>query len=157
MNCEQCKNELEDFLYGELGPRRAAEMRAHLGSCAVCAALRDEIDRENEIFSRFYEQTSIEPAAGMWDAIRARINSEAEGRAQTDGSASSLDFRPREFSWLERLRALASARAPRGLLTLASLRQAASAALLVVLSVAATLIYVKTHMKPVENGPNKVA
>jgi anti-sigma factor RsiW len=157
MNCEQCKNELEDFIYGELGPRRAAEMRAHLESCAVCAALRDEIDCENGIFSRFYEQTSIEPAAEMWDAIRARINSEAEGRAQTDGSASSLDFRPREFSWLERLRALASARAPRGLLTPASLRQAAFAALLVVLSVAATLIYVKTYMKPVENGPNKVA
>src|SRR5215475_5115272 len=157
MNCERCKNELEDFLYGELGEAKADEIRAHLGNCAVCAALRDEIDRENEIFSRFYEQTSIEPAAGMWDASRARINTEAERRAQTDGSASSLDFRPREFGWLERLRALASARAPRGLLTPASLRQAAFAALLVVLSVAATLIYVKTYMKPVENGPNNGA
>ncbi|MBO0725216.1 MAG: zf-HC2 domain-containing protein [Blastocatellia bacterium] len=153
MNCEQCKNELEDFLYGELRPGRAAEMRAHLADCAVCAALRDEIARENEIFSRFYEQTAIEPAAEMWNAIRARINSEAEGRAQTDESASGPDFRPREFGWLERLRALAS----RGLLTPASLRQAAFAALLVVLSVAATLIYVKTYMKPVENGANKVA
>src|SRR5262245_13523141 len=137
MNCEQCKNELEDFIYGELGPRRAAETRAHLESCAVCAALRDEIDSEHEIFSRFYEQTSIEPAAEMWDAIRARINGEAEGRARTEGSASSLDFRPRQFSWSERLRALASARAPRGLLSTAGLRQAAFAALLVVLSVSA--------------------
>ncbi|HEY7181825.1 MAG TPA: zf-HC2 domain-containing protein [Blastocatellia bacterium] len=157
MNCEQCKNELEDFIYGELGPRRAAELRAHLESCVACAELRDEIDRENEIFSRFYEQTSIEPAAEMWGAIRARINSDAEGRSQTEGSASSLDLRRREFSWLERLLALASARAHRGLLTPASLRQAAIAALLVVLSVAATLIYVKTYMKPVENGSNKVA
>jgi len=45
MNCERCQNELEEFLYGELSEARAAGVRAHLGNCAVCAALRDDIER----------------------------------------------------------------------------------------------------------------
>ncbi|HKQ93894.1 MAG TPA: zf-HC2 domain-containing protein, partial [Blastocatellia bacterium] len=94
MNCERCRNELEDFLYGELREALAAEVRAHLAICAVCAALRGEIERENEIFGRFYDQTSIEPAAESWEAIRARINSDARERAQIDGSAWSPAFRP---------------------------------------------------------------
>src|SRR5262249_27898717 len=94
MNCERCKNELEDFLYGELGEALPVEVRGHLADCAVCAALRDEIERENEIFGQFYEQTSIEPAAEMWEAIRARISSEARERAQIDRAAWSPAFRP---------------------------------------------------------------
>jgi tetratricopeptide (TPR) repeat protein len=139
MNCERCKNELEDFLYGELGESLSAEIRAHLMNCAVCAAMRDEIGRENEIFGQFYEQTSIEPAAEMWEAIRARINSEVRGRAQIE----------RGRGWLERLRAGAFGR----LLAPATLRQAAFAALLIALSVAATTIYLKLG----ENGAEKIA
>jgi anti-sigma factor RsiW len=139
MNCERCKNELEDFLYGELDEARAAEVRAHLGGCAVCGALRDEVERENEIFGRFYEQTAIEPAAETWEAIRARINSEARGRAQIESGRG----------WLERLRAGSIGRLPLP----ATLRQAAFAALLVALSVAATTIYLKLG----ENGAGNVA
>lgn len=139
MNCERCKNELEDFLYGEFGASHAAEMRAHLMNCAICAALRDEIERENEIFGRFYEQTSIEPAPEMWEAIRARIDNEARGQAQIE----------RGRGWLERLRAGAFGR----LLAPATLRQAAFAALLIAFSVAATTIYLKFR----ENGAKKIA
>jgi anti-sigma factor RsiW len=145
MNCERCKNELEDFLYGELSEARAAEVRAHLANCAVCAALRNEVERENEIFARFYELTSIEPAAEMWDAIRARINAEPQGQAQIE----------RETGWLERLRAGAFGR----LLAPATLRQAAFAALLIALSVAATTIYLKRGDKDENNlasRPEKV-
>jgi hypothetical protein len=137
MNCERCKNELEDFLYGELGEARAAEVRAHLANCAACAALRDEVERENEIFARFYELTSIEPSAEMWDAIRARINAEPQVQAQIE----------RETGWLERLRAGAFGR----LLAPATLRQAAFAALLIALSVAATTIYLKRGDKDANN------
>jgi anti-sigma factor RsiW len=157
MNCERCRNELEDFLYGELGEALAAEVRAHLSNCAVCAALRGEIERENEIFGHFYERTSIEPAAETWEAIRARINSDARERAQIDRSAWSPAFRPPELSGLKaglhalfrRTRAGAFGR----LLAPATVRQAAFAALLVVLSVAATTIYLKLE----ENGAKKVA
>jgi hypothetical protein len=133
MNCDLYKKDLEDFLYGELDEARGAEMLAHLGNCAVCAALREEIDRENEIFGRFYEQISIEPGAEMWEAIRARIDSEARARTLI-GSGRG---------WLERLRI--------GLLAPATLRQAAFASLLVVLSVAATTIYLKLGERNVAN------
>jgi hypothetical protein len=157
MNCERCKNELEDFLYDELGRSHAAEVRAHLADCAVCAALRDKIEHENEIFGRFYEQTSIEPAAEMWEAIRARINSEARERAQIDRDAWSPAFRPPDSGGLRAgLQALfrrARAGAFGRLLAPATLRQAAFAALLVALSVAATTIYLKLWDK----GEKKVA
>jgi anti-sigma factor RsiW len=157
MNCERCRNELEDFLYGELGRSLAAEVRAHLANCAVCAALHGEIERENEIFGHFYDQTSIEPAAESWEAIRARINSDARERAQIDGSAWSPAFRPPESSGLKAGLQALFRRARAGvfgwLLAPAALRQAAFAALLVALSVAATTIYLKLG----ENGSKRVA
>ena len=76
MNCERCQTELEDFLYGELPDAQAAEIRAHLASCAECAALRQELEREQELFSQFYEQTALEPSGEMWEAIRARLHEE---------------------------------------------------------------------------------
>lgn len=141
MNCERCKNELEDFLSGELGRDRAAEVRAHLANCAGCAAFRNEVERENEIFARFYELTSIEPEAEMWDAISARINTEPQGQAQIE----------RETGWLERLRAGAFGR----LLAPATLRQTAFAALLIGLSVAATTIYLKRGDKGADGFASK--
>jgi anti-sigma factor RsiW len=159
MNCERCKNELEDFLYGELGRSGAADVRAHLASCAVCAALRDEVERENEIFGRFYEQTSIEPAAEMWEAIRARINSEARERAQTDRGAWSPAFRRlnsgRLKAGLHALFQMARAGAFGRLLAPAALRQAAFAALLVALSAAATAIYLKLGENDAKNVAEK--
>jgi hypothetical protein len=157
MNCERCRNELEDFLYGELGRSLVAEVRSHLANCAVCAALRDEIERENEIFGRFYEQTTIEPATETWEAIRARINGEALGREQIDSNAYSSAFRPLDsgglkaelYAFFRRARAGAFGR----MLAPATLRQAAFAALLVALSVAATTIYLKLG----ENDAKRVA
>jgi hypothetical protein len=155
MNCDHCKNELEDFLYGELGESRAAEMRAHLRNCAACAAMRYEIDRENEIFGQFYEQTSIEPAAEMWEAIRARINSQEPDRTQIERGRGWPGWPgwpewPEWPEWLDRLRARASGFP----LAPAMLRQAAFATLLVVLSVAATTIYLKFGEK---NDANDLA
>jgi hypothetical protein len=37
MDCERCKNELEDFLYDELVEARAAEVRAHPGHSTPAA------------------------------------------------------------------------------------------------------------------------
>jgi len=159
MNCERCKNELEDFLYDELGEARGAEVRAHLADCAVCADLRDEIERENEIFGRFYEQTSIEPAAEMWGAIRARINSEARERARIDRGAWSPAFRPLDSGGLKAGLQALFRRARAGtfgrLLAPATLRQAAFAALLVALSVTATTIYLKLGDDGAKNSARK--
>lgn len=124
MNCERYRNELEDFLYGELGEARAAEMRAHLIACPDCAALRDRIERENEVFTRFYEQTAIEPTGEMWEAVRARINTEP-GRLIEERRSGWSEV---VFGWLSRP---------------AALRQAAFAILLIALSVAATTYFLK--------------
>ncbi|MDX2041788.1 MAG: zf-HC2 domain-containing protein [Acidobacteriota bacterium] len=76
MNCEHCQLELEDFLYGELTERAAAEVRQHLATCTACVAERARLESENSLFAEFYEQTAIEPAAESWNAIRARIATE---------------------------------------------------------------------------------
>lgn len=148
MNCERCQKELEDFLYGELDEARAAVMREHLESCATCAALRRDIERENDLFMRFYEQTAIEPAGEMWEAVRARINTEPRSHSQN------------ETGWLERLRGGTFGQGAFGwLLAPAMLRQAVFAGLLIALSVALTTIYLKRGEKggeDVAGGSGKV-
>src|SRR5262249_7205698 len=138
MNCERCQNELEDFLYGELDEARSDEVRAHLGACAACAALRAGLERENQLFSQFYERASIEPAGEMWEAIRARIAAEPRPEPAREAGGPT---------WLERLRGGLFG----WLLTPAVARQAAFAALLIALSVALTAIYLKRGEKNGEN------
>src|SRR5262245_33407480 len=125
MSCEICQSELEDFLYGELSESRASEIRAHLAGCGACAAARDDLERENELFARYYEETAIDPSAEMWEAIRERIRGEAlpsrkqeEARGWFAGWAGSG-----AFAWLFRP---------------SMLRQAAFSLLLIVLTVAVT-------------------
>lgn len=129
MNCERCQTELEDFLYGEVGQARSAEIRAHLSACAACSAARAELEHENEVFARFYERTAIEPAAEMWQAIRARIGEESLSQSRIE----------HQTGWLERLRAGTFG----WLLAPALLRQVAFAILLIALSVVVTTIYLK--------------
>ena len=119
MNCERCQIELEDFLYGELTERAAAEVRQHLVSCAGCVAERDRLESENALFAEFYEQTAIEPAAEIWEVIRAQIAAEPV-RAVEEEKASWWQTM---FGWLV-IPSLA--------------RQAALALLLVAASVAVT-------------------
>lgn len=125
MNCERCRTELEDFLYGELSAAQTAAIREHLTGCADCRAARDTLERENEIFAEFYEQTALDPAPEMWEAIRSRIAAEAPATEPRAGWLMRLG------AWLGIERLLASA----------MLRQVAFAALLVIISVAATTLY----------------
>jgi Putative zinc-finger len=125
MSCELYRSELEDFLYGELSESRASEIRAHLASCGACASARDDLERENELLARYYEQTAIDPSAEMWEAIRGRIRAEAlPSRRQEDagGWFAGLAGGP-AFAWLFRP---------------SILRQAAFSLLLIALTVAVT-------------------
>jgi hypothetical protein len=122
MNCERYQNEIEDFLYGELMEKRAAGIRTHLAECSACAAMRDQIERENDIFTQFYEQTQIEPTGEMWEAIRARINAgQRHSIKEQSGFSSAL-------GWL---------------LKPAVIRQAGFALLLIALSVVVTIYFLK--------------
>ncbi len=144
MNCERYQNELEDFLYGELTEKRAAEIRSHLAGCSDCAASRDQLERENELFAQFYEETAMEPGSEIWNAIHARI---ATGQTAPVKQESASWFGGRfggRFDWLPR----------------PALRQAAFAVLLITLSVAATTFFLKRGSdKPrdVAGGGNSAA
>ena len=120
MNCERCQIELEDFLYGELAERLAAEMRQHLAVCADCFAERARLENESALFAEFYEQTAIDPAAESWEAIRARIAAKPVRAVEEE----KVSWRQTMFGWLA---------AP----SLA--RQIAFALLLVAVSVIATM------------------
>ncbi len=129
MNCERWQAELEDFLYGELAEGQTAALRAHLAACAACAQARAALEREQEIFAQYYEQTALEPAPETWRAIQARIHNETFTQAAAPEKAS---FMAGILAWLSG--------AP-------LLRQAAFAAALVVLSVAATTYYFKSQQR----------
>jgi Putative zinc-finger len=125
MNCELCRSELEDFLDGELSQSRASEIRAHLAGCGACASARDDLERENELFARYYEQRAIDPSAEMWEAIRERIRAEAvPSNKQEDGGGWFAGWAASgAFAWLFRP---------------SILRQAAFSLLLIALTVAVT-------------------
>ena len=125
MNCERCQVELEDFLYGELGAPRAAAVRAHLAACAACRGARDGLEREQEVFARYYEQAALEPPAEMWEAIRARLGEESRAAA----------------GWRVRLREWLAFGPLAALLEPAMLRQVGLAAALVVVSAGATALF----------------
>jgi putative zinc finger protein len=103
MNCELCQSELEDFLYGELTESRASQVRAHLAGCGACASAHALLERENELFAQYYEESAVEPSAEMWPAIRERIRSVDQAPQSkkvrwfadlTDGGAFAWLFRP---------------------------------------------------------------
>lgn len=103
---------------------RSAEIRAHLAECSGCASARDRVELENRLYGQFFEQTAVEPGAEMWEAIRESIN--AEPRQPADDRRGGL--RESLLAWL---------------LAPAVIRQAAFAILLIALSVAATVYFVK--------------
>jgi hypothetical protein len=118
MTCQICQSELEDFLYGEMKPARASQIRAHLMVCSYCSSAREELEREHEIFSRFYEQTALEPAPGMWETIRSRIQDDSLPQKR-----SNLRIKWRTLAWVTRP---------------AVLRQTAFALLIILLTATAT-------------------
>jgi Putative zinc-finger len=144
MSCELYRSELEDFLYGELSESRASEIRAHLAGCGACASARDDLERENELLARYYEQTAIDPSAEMWEALRDRIRAEAlPSRRQEDagGWFAGLAGGP-ALAWLFRP---------------SILRQAAFSLLLIALTVAVTTWVLKRGKEENITGKQKEA
>lgn len=118
MNCEICRDEMDDYLSGDLDRAASARVRTHLESCPECSMALDELERENRLYAEFFDQTAVEPAPASWTAIRDRIRQES--------------VKPSVFSalmaWLTRP---------------VVLQQAAFAVVLVVISVATTLYFVR--------------
>jgi hypothetical protein len=85
MKCDDCFNLLEEYIDGEVIERDAAQVSAHLITCAVCAHEFEALTAEREIYARYDRELTVSPA--MWSAIAART---AENRPIDSGSRFSL-------------------------------------------------------------------
>jgi hypothetical protein len=128
MNCGQVRKLIEDYHYGELEERRAAEVAAHLQGCAACSSELELLDRE----ARLYESYRVKSEGGLhlpedlWMRAMDQDGSAVRGRSGEPGRQLGPAFRDMLVSrpWI---------------------RQALAAAVLVAISVSATLFFAKRY------------
>jgi len=85
MKCDDCFNLLEEYIDGEAVERDAAQVSAHLITCAACAHEFEALTAEREVYARYDRELAVSPA--MWNAIAART---AESRPIDSGERFSL-------------------------------------------------------------------
>ena len=85
MKCDDCFNLLEEYIDGEAIERDAAQVSAHLITCAACAHEFEALRAEREVYARYDRELTVSPA--MWSAIAARTT---ESRPINSGSRFSL-------------------------------------------------------------------
>jgi anti-sigma factor RsiW len=67
------KEELIDYLHGELPAEEDARILAHLRTCEVCSHLYEEEARLSEMLRRYARATEREMPAGLLQSIRTQI------------------------------------------------------------------------------------
>src|SRR5437016_1784202 len=85
MKCDDCFNLLEEYIDGEAIERDAAQVSAHLITCAACAHEFEALRAEREVYARYDRELTVSPA--MWSFIAARTT---ESRPINSGSRFSL-------------------------------------------------------------------
>src|SRR5476651_2104037 len=70
MKCDDCFSLLEEYIDGEAAERDAAQVSAHLITCAACALEFEALTAEREVYARYDRELTVSPA--MWNAIAAR-------------------------------------------------------------------------------------
>ncbi|HLM57925.1 MAG TPA: zf-HC2 domain-containing protein [Pyrinomonadaceae bacterium] len=96
MKCEECLPLLDLYADGELSPREAYDVAAHLGACASCEARHRGLRREQALYLSYECEPPESPA--FWDDVLTNIRAEKA--------------RPREAAaaaWPRRLASLLSA------------------------------------------------
>src|SRR5947209_10830118 len=127
MKCNECLNLIEQYIDGETPERDAAQVSAHLITCANCAREFETLTGEQEIYARYDRELEIPQS--MWTAIAARTA--AEDNASETRSRSGLR------QWFA------------GLFTLPRFGFAFSSAMAVVIvAVAVGVIYLRNHQEP---------
>ncbi|HVS80277.1 MAG TPA: zf-HC2 domain-containing protein [Pyrinomonadaceae bacterium] len=127
MKCDDCFNLLEEYIDGEAAERDAAQVSAHLITCATCANEFEALTAEREIYARYDRELQVSPS--MWNAIAART---AESRSSDSGS------RLRFSGWLAGL--------------FATPRYAfAGAAAVLIFAVVIGVVYLRTQKQPVQS------
>jgi hypothetical protein len=120
---------LDDYRGGELDGKKTSAVESHIAECGACAAELDILKSEDELFERYRvsQQNEIADPAEKWDALREKIviRDKSARVPQQAGQA--------RLGWM-------------GLFFGSPLvRQAAFAAVVVVLSVSATLFVVNRN------------
>jgi len=85
MKCDDCFNLLEEYIDGEAIERDAAQVSAHLITCAACAHEFETLTAEREVYARYDRELAVSPA--LWNAIAART---ADSRPIDSASRFSL-------------------------------------------------------------------
>lgn len=71
MRCVDCLPLIEEYFDGEVEGRLAAEMGAHLSSCADCTAALDALTFEQETYARYDRGIEVSPT--LWARVSAEI------------------------------------------------------------------------------------
>src|SRR5437764_13005640 len=74
MKCQEVSAVLETYFDGELEEQQRAETAAHLAACAPCAALYEELQREQDLLMRYERDVEVTPQ--LWLGVQARIAAE---------------------------------------------------------------------------------
>jgi hypothetical protein len=70
MKCDDCLNLLAEYIDGEVIEHEAAQVSAHLITCANCSSEFEALTAEQEVYARYDRELNISPS--MWNAIKAR-------------------------------------------------------------------------------------
>jgi len=77
MNCESIRDRLDEFIAGTLDPASAEAVRAHIGSCAECAA---DVEAAQFLAPRTASLPREKPAnRDLWVGIEARLGGTGHG------------------------------------------------------------------------------
>jgi len=87
MNCEKAQKWMSLEMDGELSPRRAARLQAHLGACAGCLKTRDEWTSVG-VKIRERQIPVLKSPEAAWADVRRAIRSDREERYGTEESWS---------------------------------------------------------------------
>jgi len=74
MKCDDCLNLLAEYIDGEVIEHEAAQVSAHLITCANCTSEFEALTAEQEIYAGYDRELNISPS--MWNAIEARTAAE---------------------------------------------------------------------------------
>jgi hypothetical protein len=78
MKCEEYQTLIEEYADGMLDERAADRVTSHIAACADCAYFYKELDREQELFSRYQRDVEVTPV--IWASIESRIREERAKR-----------------------------------------------------------------------------
>jgi predicted lipid-binding transport protein (Tim44 family) len=84
MKCEEFQALIEEFVDGALDQRAAGPVTAHMNACAACSRFREELVREQELYSKYEHDVEVRPA--LWSSIEAQIKQDRAARPAGFGS-----------------------------------------------------------------------